>query len=190
MRLYSKRRLSVLFSPDEMAQIGAFLDREGGFSIGGEIALVQMLADVQEYDAPFDKILDGLEAEWHQIWSRQDLNVRGSPGAVGEPGFFNRVSLESFYLAFHTPSPLHAVPVEIPTKSFTVKTKGDSYQFGEADINGWRTVARVSGGLTFNWGKVRYVAIAKSMAIEAVVNSQTVMWHSTPVLYIHESDPQ
>ena len=183
MRPASKRKLSALFNSAELAQIEAFLGRDGGFSLAGEMAIVRMFVDIQEYSASFDEIFKRCEAEWRGNWSLQDSHVRGNPAADGEVGIRNSVSLESFYLFFRTPSPLVAIALEIPTGSFVAKTKNDRYQFGEADLDGWRTVARDSGGLNFNRGKVHYLAIAKSIEIE-YVDSSHHMWGTTPVLYV------
>ena len=190
MKPYSKRKLSVLFRPDQMAQIEAFLDRAGGFSLAGEMAIVQMFADMQEY-APCEQILQACEYEWANNWGSQDLSERGSPGAEGAIGVRNTVSIEIFYfsLGLNLSSALAAVEQEIPVECFSVTTRSGIYHFGKADLEGWRTVTGELEGFKWGRGKVCYIAPGKPMKIE-YLNGKLYMWDTTPVFSVQEANPQ
>jgi len=182
MRPASVRKLSVLFHPEDVARIAAFLDRDGGFSLAGEMAIVEMIEVVQGY-ASLEQILEGCEREWINNWLSQHPSVRANPGLNGRMGTQNFASVEMFYFAFRVPSSLISTETEIPFESFAVRTRNSIYRFGETDLNGWRTVSRDSADLAFTRGKILYLGVGKSMTIEYLHDPRHALrHHTTPVL--------
>lgn len=180
MQAVLKKHLIPLFGESDLERIENFLDRSGGFSFAGEMAIVQAIQDLQEY-LSLDEILAGCEIEWKINWAEQDSRIRGSPAADGETGIQNAISIENFYQVVQIPSPLAVTPLDIPGGFFAVKTRHSTYHFGAAGVAGDRIVTRSPGGLEFSSGRVQYLAIGKPVVIERLDNSG-LRWRSTPVV--------
>lgn len=180
MREASKKHLALLFGRNDLERIGTFLDRSGGFSRPGEMAIVRAIQDLQEF-LSLDDILQGCEVEWKVNWAAQDPGIRGSPAAAGITGAQNTVSIENFYRVVRMSSPLAAAPLDIPTGFFAVLTRNSTYHLGAADFVGMRIVTRSPKSLFFGCGRVRSLAIGKPIVIEHVDNTRG-SWQSTPVV--------
>ena len=130
MREELKKKLAVLGNRDDLAHIESLLDREGGFCLAGQMAIVDMIIDLQEY-LTIEEMLKHCEAEWAQNWGLQAPSVRGSPAAEGNIGIQNIVAVETFYFAYQLTSQLIGIPVEVPDGPFNVATRSSVYRFGE-----------------------------------------------------------
>ena len=176
-----RRELIVLFDNEEGTQLETFLNRAGGFSLAGQIALVEMIDLVQERGVSFDEILRGLELEWTNNWRFQESKIRGSRGAEGKVGIENTVSIENFYYFFKVRSPLTAVPLEIPMEAFRVDTRHALYYLGDANLKGERDIHRSERPLQFDRCKVHQLAIGKSMLVERFDHAIDCWWWTTPI---------
>jgi len=145
----SKAKLQVLFKPNELERLAAFLNRDGGFSFAGELALVTAFLELQEYST-FDDILIGCNIEWATSWSKQSSDVRGDPEADGFIGMRNRIALETLYNRADTQSSFEGVNFQIPSLAFSVITRWERFEFGAVDIVGWRKVVCLDKELSFN----------------------------------------
>jgi hypothetical protein len=176
-----KMELRGLFENSESAQLLDFLNMAGGFSLGGQFALVEMLDLMQERGVAVKEILRGLALEWRDNWRFQDFAVRGSPGKNGRVGIENAISLENFYRNFNVHSPLIATWLAIPIEAFWVQTRRSLYRLGDANLKGEREIDRKPKPLGFDRCKIHRLAIGKPMLVERLDNPSSPVWWTTPV---------
>lgn len=182
MRPEYRKRLQVLFTPKEMAELEEFIDQEGGFSPAGELTLISAFLELQEYK-PFSFVMERCREEWPVSWSKQDPSVRGNPGAEGITGGRNRVALETLYNFCEIYSPFPGFPLSIPAVPFIVVTRNEVYQFGPSDSEGWREVARSGDPLFFKRCRIHFFAGEKPMHLE-YLDIHRCVWHSAVVVNV------
>lgn len=160
----SEAELQALFKPNELERLAAFLNRDGGFSFAGELALVTAILELQEYST-LDDILIGCIIEWTSSWSKQSSDVRGDPKADGYIGMRNRIALETLYNRFNIQSSFEGIELHIPSSSFSVTTRWELYEFGAMALTGWRSVTRLDDELPFEQCIVNFFRGEKPMVL-------------------------
>jgi hypothetical protein len=180
-----KERLTALFNTQDILAIETFLNRDGGFSFPGQIALVDTFVAIQEYMTA-SQMLEQCQKEWERNWAHQGSAIRGSPAAEGRVGIENTVAIENFYYSNGvSSSPLLGVPVDIPMREFVVLTRNSAYRFGAVSFNGTREVERDPTGLGFSCCILQPAAtLGKALPIGHFTETQTapLTWWTTPIL--------
>ena len=180
-------RLAARYQKQHLLQIVDLLDRKGGFSFAGQVALVQTLCEVSEYDdhLPLEAVLQECEVAWGTTWAKQDPPVRGNPSAQGEEGIRNTVALENFYVACGVwDSFLQGIPLKIPKTSFGAVTLSGVYVFGVADFNGLRSISCDAAELGFEYGVLQQLALGKSIQLIHEGPGWRMLWYSSPLFSI------
>ncbi len=154
------------------------------------MTLVETFLVMQEY-MTVDQMLEQCKIEWDRNWVHQPPSLRGSPAAEGRYGIENTVAIENFYYANGMKSsPLVGFPRDVPDSEFVVSTRHSTYRFGNADLQGERTVQREPVGLDFGRCILQTVAIVgKAMPIGRLDGSGSVWW-TTPSTGLREAETQ
>jgi len=185
MREVLKRKLEVLFNKDDVSVIEEFLDREGGFCFAGQMAMVEMFLELQEYGT-VAAMLANCERTWEGSWAWQNPEERGNPGIDGPVGIWSTAAIERFYLGYGVPCLLSGFPCEISDTPFVVKTANSTYHAGAMELDGGRAIAKEGEKLNFDRGVIYDVlAKGKSMQVKCL-DGPSVWYFTTPVYHVDD----
>ena len=176
-----ERKMKALFTNEEVAQIGAFLDR--GFSANSQIFIASIFLIAKECQKLAADVLIECEKEWKRNWQYQHPDIRADALAPGAAGVQNRLSLENIYDSLKIPSPSKSKAPEITAKAMIVTTQNSVYRLGEANLQGERTVSRDAKQLDFSRCRIISLGIGEEMEIVCLDGNHPA-WYTTSVTSI------